>query len=706
MNTESLQHFFGDEPLTDPAKDELERKALAENLTKGLLKMASPRGYVVAVHGPWGTGKSTLLKFIRHYLAKLPEPDNPIIVEFNPWWFSGQEDLAVSFFNQLSSAIRGGHYEVEEIRHSIAQLAELVSHYPHWTTKMAAVIGKWLGQSEKSVPKVKAALAKKFKEHKKRIIVMIDDIDRLMPREIMEVFRLVKAVGDLPNILYVVAFDKTVVADAIKSVMGSEIPSYAGSYLEKIIQLPVELPIPGKMAVRKMFFRAAGPILTVASVKLSERDYSLDVYHEGIDHFLRTPRDVVRLTNALTLTFPMVEGEVNPVDFIALETLRIFRPLVYDQIRLFPEEFVGPTPTEKAEDVTKFHNSWMEKLEENLEGPAAKILLRVFPRFESAFTNIVHEFTTDWRSSLRACSPDKLPVYFALAVPTGAISRGELDHLASQSADARLFAEALCKLASQERPDGSSRAWQALEHLWDANASIIPQESIPCAVRGLVDAGDELIRVKDATGLLGIVTNRDRLTHLVLLLLGRLEPNERVVLVREVVEQAKGLSTLVEIITALGKEHGKYSNKPVPEEERLLRIDDMAVVEQEAGRRIGDAAEAGGLFKTPEFAEVIYGWKDWAGPALVSDWLQAQLREDANFLAFLRGLIPDDRIGSAKDEVSRLKAGGYLKRVRDFIKIEEYIDQMKRLTRQDDLSVQDRIRLMLLRNEGKPDEAT
>ena len=197
----------------------------------------------------------------------------------------------------------------------------------------------------------------------------------------MKQHRLIKAVGDLPNIVYFLAFDRQAVADAI--VLTTKING--DSYLEKIVQLPVKLPTPDRISIRTMFSRQLSGILTDKSAARFDRNYFREIALDGIDSFLRTPRDVVRLTNALKLTLPMVEGEVNPADFIALEALRIFRPPVYDQIRSHPEQFAGSTPFEKPEDVTAFHTAWMHNLGEGQEGSAAKVLTRVFPKFESAF---------------------------------------------------------------------------------------------------------------------------------------------------------------------------------------------------------------------------------------------------------------------------------------------------------------------------------
>jgi predicted KAP-like P-loop ATPase len=92
-------------PLIDPNDDRLGYAPFAKNLANSICQMSPPDGFVMAVYGPWGSGKSTLLNFIVHYLEQKPESEQPIIVPFNPWWFSGQEDLTKRFFGQLQAVL-------------------------------------------------------------------------------------------------------------------------------------------------------------------------------------------------------------------------------------------------------------------------------------------------------------------------------------------------------------------------------------------------------------------------------------------------------------------------------------------------------------------------------------------------------------------------------------------------------------------------
>jgi len=96
------------------------------------------------LYGAWGAGKSTCLSFIEHYVRRSEHYEDQLtIVKFNPWWFSGQEDLAIQFFNQLLATISAVDPDSEDLRKRLADFAQLVSRLPipyAWTGEAVADI--------------------------------------------------------------------------------------------------------------------------------------------------------------------------------------------------------------------------------------------------------------------------------------------------------------------------------------------------------------------------------------------------------------------------------------------------------------------------------------------------------------------------------------------------------------------------------------
>ena len=87
--------------------------------------MSAPDGLVVAIYGAWGLGKTTVLNFVEHYLHE-DASDQFVVVRFNPWWFSGRVDIAAAFFEQLRAVFMSWPGRGEAERSHLARLAHVV----------------------------------------------------------------------------------------------------------------------------------------------------------------------------------------------------------------------------------------------------------------------------------------------------------------------------------------------------------------------------------------------------------------------------------------------------------------------------------------------------------------------------------------------------------------------------------------------------
>lgn len=94
-----------DQPKREPGEDIFGYAPFAKTLAQSILRSNPANGFVVGIYGEWGLGKSTLLNFIEHYAKADVDEETPlVIVRFNPWWFSGREDLVRRFFKELEKA--------------------------------------------------------------------------------------------------------------------------------------------------------------------------------------------------------------------------------------------------------------------------------------------------------------------------------------------------------------------------------------------------------------------------------------------------------------------------------------------------------------------------------------------------------------------------------------------------------------------------
>jgi predicted KAP-like P-loop ATPase len=636
-----------DKPLIDPQDDQLGYAPFARHLALSLIKMVPIDGFVVAIYGPWGSGKTTLLNFLFHYFQQAPPDEQPIIVPFNPWWFSGHEKLGKHFFDQFQASLAASDVVTGSLAEKIAEFSAMVSelpttiHIPYISIGDIAVEFTPMKPTIKNVVKLKMEIAEELRKQPKRIFVTVDDIDRLNPEEIRQLFGLIKSIADFPNIVYLLTFDKRVVIEALRESQGIS----GENYLEKIVQSPFELPLPDQPSLYRLLLDKLDLIMAGTPEELFDQSYWGSVFMNGIEHFIRTPRKINLLTNTLSVTYAAVRGEVNPVDFIGIETLRIFSPEAYHMIRTYPEKFTGrDLMSSKIEQLRMFHENWIVQITEEDREAVKGLLSRLFPKLENVWENLGFDrpLEATWRKQLRICSPDIFPIYFHLALPLGTISHGEIMGILSIVDDPEAFSARLLELAAQVRPDGFTRLQVFLDRLLDYADKEIAVESIPSIFLSLFDTGDQFIRSEDESSGKLPIGNEQRLTQIILQLLRRLPWETRLDVLREAITRGRAVFTSVRNVMVMGKLSDKYASDEHSKVVPLIRHTDQTGLEELALLKVRDAAKEESLLSCPKLPELLSLWKELAGDAEPKNWLNRIVEDDHNLANLLEKFLEKD----------------------------------------------------------------
>jgi predicted KAP-like P-loop ATPase len=636
-----------DKPLIDPQDDQLGYAVFARHLASSLMRMVPIDGFVVAIYGPWGSGKTTLLNFLFHYFQQAAPDEQPIIVPFNPWWFSGHEKLGKHFFDQFQASLAASDVVNGALAEKIAEFATIVSelpatiHIPYMSIGDIAVKFTPMKPAVKNVVTLKMEIAEELRKQPRRIFVTVDDIDRLNPEEIRQLFGLIKSIADFPNIVYLLTFDKRVVIEALRESQGIS----GESYLEKIVQSPFELPLPDRSSLYRLLLDRLETIMAGTPEGLFDQTYWGGIFMKGIEHFISTPRKINLLTNTLSVTYAAVRGEVNPVDFISIETLRIFSPEAYHMIRTYPEKFTGRELTStKIEQLRMFHESWITQVVEEDREAVKGLLSRLFPKLENVWENLGFDRPMEaaWRKQLRICSADIFPIYFHLALPPGTISHGEIMAILSLVDNPHGFSARLLELAAQVRPDGFTRLHVFLDRVTDYTDKEIAPESIPSIFLSLFDVGDQFIRSADESSGKLPIGNEQRLTQIILQLLRRLPWETRFDALRQAITNGRAVFTTVRIVMELGKLLDKYTGDEHSKVMPLIRHSDQVNLEELALTKIRGAAQDNFLLKCPKLPELLSLWKGLAGDIEPMNWVNTLVADDRNLANLLEKFLEKD----------------------------------------------------------------
>lgn len=308
----------------------------AKNLVSKLLKTdLSTESFAVGVSGVWGSGKSTFLSAIKEEICK-----HVYLLNFNPWNSDSVNQISDDFFKTLLSQLSISSYQ----KHPIITYAKLLGQLNLFSPQTKMVSSLFEG-SDTSLEDAKAKAADVIGSLPLPVVVLIDDLDRLEPSELMAVLRLVRVTANFKNLIFIVAYDKTYVSQTLAKagvVNGEE-------FLKKIFPLEVCLPTFESFVLANHLYAELKENLNDDTLlgKLEFAVFKGTASHR-ISFYLPTFRDVKRFVNqfSLNLNAFVSEGKVSEIDvadLFYLELLHYYDFNAYQQIQRNPQSVLSFT---------------------------------------------------------------------------------------------------------------------------------------------------------------------------------------------------------------------------------------------------------------------------------------------------------------------------------------------------------------------------
>lgn len=644
--------FDADRPILKSEQDRLDRSVFAKYLARCMLDHKDPDSLVVGLYGGWGVGKTSVINLIVEELnfaaSNMPDEEKPIILNFSPWSYSGQNQLIYSFFRRLSSMLRSVPYLENSDR--IIYLLELyVSFFTQkpipkpLRTKRSFMdnlfkereeVYAW--ESGRDLTLVKAELNELLRKQKHKIIIIIDNISRLYDYEIKQIFQIVKSMGDYSNTAYLLAFDKENVVKAINKIDG-----HGGEeYIEKIVQLPFDIPPIMQQDIEKIFADRLTEIVSTIPEDAWNTEYWADIYYSSLKYFFENCRDITRYVNTLNFGYSRLRDVVNPVDFFALTAIEVFTPDVYFGIRENKDLF-----TDLLDNVYVLNKEQMQKDKGRCEEIIARskriphhtlleLLTRLFPRIRRIYHPDESFFHSDAiaRKLKRICSPDVFDIYFRLSMHVGQIPESEFETILSISADTPTFDQAIARLTQDQR------ITKFLDLLDSKVISTVPRRNIQSIATALLNNGD--LFPQGLSGTLSLDTPM-RIHRIIHGLLRRFQmPEERFVVMQSAIaETNKSLYILIHELQEQGREHTEESDTFVPREYRDLTPEQLDSLRKFVVNRIESWAKNGSLVAHPKLLSILYAWKNWGNEEDCRRFVAEMTKTDRGLLSFLTATL-------------------------------------------------------------------
>lgn len=615
--------YIADQPITGKVDDRFNRASFSTRIAETIATRVDPSSIVLGLFGPWGDGKTSVLEMMHETLNAYP---NVIVVRFNPWHFQTEDLLLRGFFATLADAMG------QSLPNRKEKAGELLRKYGSVLSLASLTVGgvvqvtpgetaKGIGEAMSNVglDELRTRIEEMLDETKQRLVIMIDDIDRLDREETHAIFKLVKLSASFRHTSYVLAFDDILVSAALGERYGAGGAPAGRAFLEKIIQVPLNLPPADENSLQQLALEGVGNALSQAGIELTQPQVDAFVRHfeDALLPRLQTPRRAKLFSNALLFALPILKDEVNPVDFMLIEGIRVMYPHLYTGIRDNSALFLNGERDEgrnaRQEGVSRIddliENTTPELNTDERETVKSRLLAPLFPRI----TNMHYggEWDNTWGAQQKVCSRQYFKRYFTYGVPIGDVPDAHVAALceavpAISDAEKRVRLEAFA--ARQGLPRVISRLRQRQEFLTQVQASAL--------ITTFALNGDLLPRER---GMMVLADTRARAGMLIADLLRQIPAGEpRQAEAERAIQIALPVGFAMECIRWIGHE------ETTPPERRVLADDGEAPLRAILTARIGEADVVSPIFKAhPKDACFLYwAWADGTSRAHVRQRLE------------------------------------------------------------------------------------
>lgn len=200
-------YSLSDEPIQFAEQDLLGREEIIEDLYKEITNLPFSESFVFGLYGSWGEGKTSIINLLRN---KFKENENFLIVNFDPWYFKDEEAILAAFYKQIEQTI-SQRFIFPDLKKTFARYQKLIS-----SGLSQAGIKIDFPHIEESLEEMKQRIETYIIQTKKKIIIFIDDIDRLQAEEILLIFKLVRLNAKFKNTIFVLSFDENYISDILE----------------------------------------------------------------------------------------------------------------------------------------------------------------------------------------------------------------------------------------------------------------------------------------------------------------------------------------------------------------------------------------------------------------------------------------------------------------------------------------------------------
>ena len=608
-----------DVAITNKKDDLLNRDKFAEKLAERILDYKYSDPLNIGIIGKWGSGKTSLINLMLNHIDEKIKKDKLedkkikreyIIVHFNPWFFSKQSNLYIQFFKVLIEEIR--KHEAEKIplfkrlttpqksifkKLEIETLEEYIDYLE--LNKILSIDDMEYSLSYEQMESYESLLFHKnlcdriFNLSKYKIIVIVDDMDRLMKDEIKQVIRLVKSLADFRNFIYILSFDKHIVAKAIDE----EQTDIGDKFLDKIVQIPISVPSITEDNLESLIIEKMSEIYNQHPLNFINEKNELIQIINYLKIFIKDLRDLKRFIHVSKFFIKDFGDELDINDYTLILALQVFEYEIYSSLKeykriLVDYEELNITHPDNSALINEFEEFVRNSLININFDEINNVLKYLFPYYKNE--NIDNFRLHKYHKIGSYLHFDK---YFTLTTEKSEVPAKIIDDLIKLD-KLENITQILKKYSDIKH---SYSLWYQLYLLLDE----IPKDNIEIFIKAIIQSGDYAIFYHDKT---------IRVNPILKILFERINSHEKCYrIIKESLDFENNLYTITELIYSIsyGYNHVATNNHPKNENESIITKEQIKDLEKDILKKLRNASEDKTMLKNNYLKLILIYWNQY-----------------------------------------------------------------------------------------------
>lgn len=346
-----------DWPIETKTDDIFDLSGEAKKIANEILELDKSKTWSLAITAQWGAGKTSFLNLIKENFT-----DKDIeVVYFNPRDCKSYQKIQEDFFSMISCTLSKYDGRCSGMMKDYMSSLQLIDNRSV-VEKLVSLYKIWNKEG------LKDKLKQSFGHIDKKILVLIDDFDRLSKEEILEVLKLIDSNAAFANLVFLTAYDKT----QVNKTLGESYQSDDACFVDKFFNLEFSVPFRSYSYITHYIGQTLCNVLDAKNHETLSIKQTLKNREDLLKEYLPTLRDAKRFINQFSMDYRLVRGDVNLDEYVMVQLIKYKYKDEY--LKLFRKIYI--------ESKGFFSNQQLYYLKQDIDG-ACKIkplLEKLFPR--------------------------------------------------------------------------------------------------------------------------------------------------------------------------------------------------------------------------------------------------------------------------------------------------------------------------------------